>query len=778
MALTQVTGPYPIFTDLDGSPLDDGYLYIGEVNQDPETNPIQVYWDSALTIPATQPIRTSNGYAYRNGTPALLYTGGEFSITIRNKRNEFVLYSPVGYGFDPGSVSASVTKNDFIGDGVEVDFAISATPTTILATNVFINGVYQEKDSYSLLGNVITFSVAPPLNSSIEILTNQTGVINTGNATDITYTAGFPGAVQQTVQTKLEQYVSVKDFGAVGDGVTDDTAAIQAALNATIGGVLNLVAGETYLVSSPLDVNGSIDGHGASILGQIQVSAGDVIIRDVNVVSPAAVYGVYIKGLSTARIANVQLLNVGVSFSGGTPGLRLGVLAQYVDSLVIDDCRIDYGANLIRCFDYRFTGNTLNGYNVNENELLHATVRSYGIISGNTFLNSFDNWMDLYSSGERTVVTGNRFDGCQCRLGTGIEIKVTLTDNPDNTSGGPNDYGYTQYIVFSDNFIGSAVQSVASATAVINIYYLDLRSAPSFLWSETPQAILISGNVFDGFDTTAGGGQVANVILIDRCEAITIADNIFKNIHVGGTPPDVASCVWVEGCKNVSITGNYMTTRSCSGVTLHRDCDSIVIDGNLIVTDPSNSYTPSYGIYAVKYGSRPVFALTNSIVSNNRLDASIASMRGLNTNGSFADLVFTSNICANEVVLENATRCNVSDNVLGVSSTRFKALGLGFTGGIVAFNRVSGNTVKSPSGSPKVGIELTRCRASIVSQNTVHTASNGIQCVGTNTAGELNYLVIKDNFSVSQTGLNFPYYVSMNAADTATLVADTNQKVT
>jgi len=65
------------------------------------------------------------------------------------------------------------------------------------------------------------------------------------------------GAVTTTAQSKLREIVSVKDFGAVGNAVADDTAAIQAALNYVasrpIGGVVYIPAGY-YKVSSTLTI--------------------------------------------------------------------------------------------------------------------------------------------------------------------------------------------------------------------------------------------------------------------------------------------------------------------------------------------------------------------------------------------------------------------------------------------------------------------------------------------------------------------------------------------
>jgi hypothetical protein len=93
MSALSIQPTYPIFTDIDGQPL--RLATSGSAaNLDPQTNPINVYWDAALTIAAPQPIRTLNGYPSRSGTPARLYVNSDYSIRVQNSKGSLVYSAP------------------------------------------------------------------------------------------------------------------------------------------------------------------------------------------------------------------------------------------------------------------------------------------------------------------------------------------------------------------------------------------------------------------------------------------------------------------------------------------------------------------------------------------------------------------------------------------------------------------------------------------------------------------------------------------------------------
>jgi len=159
MSALSIQPPYPAFAGADGQPLENGYIWIGTVNLSPQTNQIAVYWDSALTIPAPQPIRTLNGYPSRNGTPTRFYAASDYSIQVLDSKGS-VVYTSLNGNFASGSVATNAT-----GNGVQTIFPVTSTPFAI-----YINGVYQNQNTYTVSGGNVTFSQAPPFTSVIEFL--------------------------------------------------------------------------------------------------------------------------------------------------------------------------------------------------------------------------------------------------------------------------------------------------------------------------------------------------------------------------------------------------------------------------------------------------------------------------------------------------------------------------------------------------------------------------------------------------------------------------------
>ena len=108
------------------------------------------------------------------------------------------------------------------------------------------------------------------------------------------------GAVQRTVESKLQDIINVKDFGAVGDGVTDDTAAIQAAIDSraviNAGGTVYFPNGR-YVVSSTINLTANgilLKGESKSMArfwanhtngAVIRITRGSCQVKDLQIIS-------------------------------------------------------------------------------------------------------------------------------------------------------------------------------------------------------------------------------------------------------------------------------------------------------------------------------------------------------------------------------------------------------------------------------------------------------------------------------------------------------------
>ena len=93
--MIKIDNPQPVFLDARGALSDGGFVYIGAANADPETSPINVYWNQALTVLAGQPLRTVGGLIVNGATPANVFAGPtDYSLRLRDSDGSQVFYSP------------------------------------------------------------------------------------------------------------------------------------------------------------------------------------------------------------------------------------------------------------------------------------------------------------------------------------------------------------------------------------------------------------------------------------------------------------------------------------------------------------------------------------------------------------------------------------------------------------------------------------------------------------------------------------------------------------
>jgi hypothetical protein len=152
--------PFPLYFDADGLPLDNGEIFFGTANLNPETNPQAIYWDAAGTQPAAQPVTTMNGFVVRAGTPANIYIASDYSVTVRDRKGRIVYYaaSSVEFANDLALQAQLVAYQALMASSAGAG-ALGYDPTVAYSSGIgqFLN------NTYARTANEIAAGVTPTL---------------------------------------------------------------------------------------------------------------------------------------------------------------------------------------------------------------------------------------------------------------------------------------------------------------------------------------------------------------------------------------------------------------------------------------------------------------------------------------------------------------------------------------------------------------------------------------------------------------------------------------
>ena len=366
--------------------------------------------------------------------------------------------------------------------------------------------------------------------------------VTVGNIEGGTYTPAGTNAVPRTVQSKLRETVSVKDFGAVGDGVTDDTAAIQAAIDSlSTGGAVYFPEG-VYSISASLVVNSpniTLYGDGASQSTIQSTSPSFWLIRYTDNADYLTVRGIYLKG--SAVDASTTQYGIGYNTSS----------TEAPEYVTITNCRFAYTNNGIVTGSGKYWSVTENNFD----HLIGVTAsRGYGILAAeNTAYCLFDS---------------NNFVGSSGNGRHAVYMSVGCS-----------------YCVASNNIVSDFAQSALISRAA----------------SGQPGAI---GNVITG-NTVKGGGTSTTAdsaaISVDGiAKNNTVSNNTvidFDNVGI------IVSDAGAGGvCENNTVSGNAVIGAGLNGISVLGAKFTNVI-GNYVYNASRLSSGTSRGILVASQGS-------------------------------------------------------------------------------------------------------------------------------------------------------------------------------
>lgn len=536
--------------------------------------------------------------------------------------------------------------------------------------SVYVDGVnqygpgaqyaYVETDSMT-----VTFNTGLHVGAEVKFTTSQ---LNSSSATDafqISYTPPFTGSQGTNVGVKLSETVSVKDFGAVGDGVADDTAAIQAAINASDS--VCFPEG-TYLITSSIALNNGsnlcIDGNivysgvnalftaagttGGAYTASTSASRGDITISTTSVSGLAvndylsisegspALSGMYqIKDIT----GTVLTLDRYLSFNITAAAVITKINPITVSITSSQAAQIELSNQYPRLFSGSYLANSIIS-----NLIVNATTAAssadatvvttvYGAYSyGLTVRNN--NFVGVFGGNEFSAITidyssdvfvdNNTLRGFGGKV-KGIELRYSSTVSAANNKfykvpgGGvgvvfvyyTNDFSVNNNQILGTvyngaNASGSGIQlTFANYGAVANNYITEVFGIGGIYLSGATTGcsyINIVGNTISR--NASGTDNHLSAIHLRAGNNITVASN---KIGYNTNHP----AIWVRGITIASITGNEVRTISSQPLIFTKAGS----DPNTSDYYPTNIFFSSNKVYSLTASASVTFCIVGELAS-------------------------------------------------------------------------------------------------------------------------------------------------------------------
>ena len=163
--LSPVGGAAAQFFDNNGVPLAGGKLYTYVAGT---TTPQATYTSSSGVTFHSNPIILDSAGRVPSGGEIWLTRGLTYKFTLETSTSILIgTYDNISGIVDLSSITPIIYNAT--GNAVQVAFSLASAPLSENTTDVYINGVYQQKNTYAVSGITVTFSAPPPLTSTIEI---------------------------------------------------------------------------------------------------------------------------------------------------------------------------------------------------------------------------------------------------------------------------------------------------------------------------------------------------------------------------------------------------------------------------------------------------------------------------------------------------------------------------------------------------------------------------------------------------------------------------------